>query len=96
MVQHPRHKPTLTALKIQTTTGFERSDRILGNWNRVQHEIISDKVFALKKRRNNIRRRCYIWWDFRMTETIITVLLLTTEFCTSVTNIIFAKLPHFG
>src|ERR1700722_8133471 len=33
MVKHPRHKPTLTLLEIQTPKGFEWSDRIIGNRN---------------------------------------------------------------
>jgi hypothetical protein len=43
VVKHPRNKPTLTALEIQMPKGFEQSDQIRGNRNRVQHEIISDK-----------------------------------------------------
>src|SRR5271166_4305940 len=36
--KHPRHKPALPPLQIQTTPKrFDWSDRILGNWNGVQH-----------------------------------------------------------
>jgi hypothetical protein len=55
VVKHPRHKPALPPLEIQTPPKrFDWSDRILGNRNRVQHEIIPDKVFALKERHSNI------------------------------------------